>query len=174
MAKDPPSDEEASDEEASTSDEGDTESEGSQTGPEDAASPDSEGSDSEGSDSEGSDTEPEEPANKRSKGKREFRWPELRRSADDRLIAGIAGGLGDFFRIDPVIVRIGLIVLTFFGGVGPVLYLVSWLIVPLGDSGSILANALRSGARRRFRNLVGIGLIAFGLFVTAILSRQLF
>ena len=54
------------------------------------------------------------------------------------------------------------------------LYLVSWLIVPLGDSGSILANALRSGTRRRFRNLVGIVLIAFGLFVTAILSRNVF
>ena len=204
MAKDPPSDEEASDEEAPTSDEGDTESEGSQTGPGDAAPPDTEvsdtaGSDTEGSDSEvsdtevsdsegsdsevsdtevsdseGSDTEPEEPAEKHLKGKREFRWPELRRSADDRLIAGIAGGLGDFFRIDPVIVRVGFIVLALFGGVGPVLYLVSWLIVPLGDSGSILANALRSGARRRFRNLVGIVLIAFGLFVTAILSRNVF
>ena len=169
MAKDPPSDEEASDEEAPTSDEGDTESEGSDT-----EGSDSEVSDTEVSDSEGSDTEPEEPAEKHSKGKREFRWPELRRSADDRLIAGIAGGLGDFFRIDPVIVRVGFIVLALFGGVGPVLYLVSWLIVPLGDSGSILANALRSGARRRFRNLVGIVLIAFGLFVTAILSRNVF
>ena len=184
MAKDPPSDEEASDEEAPTSDEGDTESEGSQTGPEDAAPPDTEGSDSEGSDTEGSDTEgsdtegsdtePEEPAEKRSKAKREFRWLALRRSADDRLIAGVSGGLGDYFGIDPVIVRIGFIVLTFFGGVGPVLYLVSWLIVPLDDSGSILANALRSGAPRRFRNLAGIGLIAFGLFVTAILSRNFF
>ncbi len=179
MEKDPPSDEEASDEEAPTSDEGDTESEGSQTGPEDAAPPDTEVSDTEVSDTEVSDTEvsdtePEEPAEKRSKGKREFRWPELRRSADDRLIAGIAGGLGDFFRIDPVIVRIGFIVLTFFGGVGPALYLVSWLIVPLGDSGSILANVLRSGTRRRFRNLVGIVLIALGLFVTAILSRNIF
>ncbi len=176
MAKDPPSDEEAptSDEEAPTSDKGDTESEGSETGPEDAAPPDTEVSDTGGSDTGVGDTEPEEPADKRSKGKREFRWPELRRSADDRLIAGIAGGLGDFFRIDPVIVRIGFIVLALFGGVGPVLYLVSWLIVPLGDSGSILANALRSGARRRFRNLVGIVLIAFGLFVTAILSRNVF
>ena len=179
MAKDPPSDEEASDEEAPTSDKGDTESEGSETGPEDAAPPDTEVSDTGGSDTGGSDTgvgdtEPEEPAEKRSKAKREFRWPELRRSADDRLIAGVAGGLGDFFRIDPVIVRIGFIVLTFFGGVGWALYLVSWLIVPLGDSGSILANVLRSGAPRRFRNLVGIVLIAFGLFVTAILSRNVF
>ena len=116
----------------------------------------------------------EEPAAKSSKGKREFRWPALRRSKDDRLFAGVAGGLGDYFGIDPVIVRIGFIILTFFGGVGIALYLVSWLIVPLGDSGSILANALRSGARRRFRNLAGILLIVAGLFVTAILSRSVF
>ena len=119
-------------------------------------------------------SEPEEPAEEHAKAERKFRWPALRRSADDRLVAGVAGGLGDFFGIDPVIVRIGFIVLTFFGGVGLALYFVSWLIVPLGDSGSILANALRSGAPRRFRNLTGIVLIAFGLFVTAILSRNVF
>ena len=118
--------------------------------------------------------ESEKPSDQQTRPKRKFRWPALRRSKDDRLVAGIAGGLGDFFRIDPVIVRVGFIVLTLFAGVGPVLYLVSWLIVPLGDSGSILANALRSGAPRRFRNLAGIALIALGLFITALLSRNLF
>ncbi len=116
--------------------------------------------------------ETEEAAEEHSREKREFRWPALRRSKDDRLVAGIAGGLGDFFGIDPVIVRVAFIVLTLFGGVGLVLYLVSWLIVPLGDSGSILANALRSGAPRRLRNLAGIVLIAAGLLITAILSRN--
>ena len=117
---------------------------------------------------------PEEAAEEKTREKRKLRWPALRRSKDDRLVAGIAGGLGDFFRIDPVIVRVGFIVLTLFAGVGPFLYLVSWLIVPLGDSGSILANALRSGAPRRFRNIAGIVLIALGLFITAILSRNVF
>ncbi len=120
------------------------------------------------------EAEPEEAADEQTREKREFRWPALRRSKDDRLVAGIAGGLGDFFRVDPVIVRVGFIVLTLFAGVGPFLYLVSWLIVPLGDSGSILANALRSGAPRRFRNLAGIVLIAVGMFITAILSRNVF
>ena len=106
--------------------------------------------------------------------KREFRWPSLRRSPDDRLIAGVAGGLGVYFGIDPVIVRIGFIILTFFGGVGPALYLVAWLIVPLAGSGSILTELLRSNAPRRLRNLLGILLIVFGLFLTAVLSRELF
>ncbi len=119
-------------------------------------------------------TESEESSDQQTRPKRKFRWPALRRSRDDRLVAGVAGGLGDYFGIDPVIVRIGFIVLTFVGGVGPVIYLVSWLVVPLDDSGSILANALRSGAPRRFRNLAGIGLIAAGLAITAVLSRNLF
>ncbi len=120
------------------------------------------------------ETEPEEAADEQAGEKRKFRWPALRRSKEDRLVAGIAGGLGDLFRIDPVIIRVGFIVLTLFGGVGAVLYLVSWLVVPLGDSGSILANALRSGAPRRIRNLAGIVLIALGLLITAILSRNVF
>lgn len=140
----------------------------------DAESGDTETDAPESGDTEAEAPESEEPAEKPSKGKREFRWPALRRSEDDRLVAGVSGGLGDYFGIDPVIVRIGFIVLTFLGGVGLAFYLVSWLIVPLGDSGSILANALRSGASRRFRNLAGIVLIVAGLFVTAILSRNVF
>ena len=141
---------------------------------EQATTPDETEADGSGEVTDSENSEPEEPAEEHAKAERKFRWPALRRSADDRLVAGVAGGLGDFFGIDPVIVRIGFIVLTFFGGVGLALYFVSWLIVPLGDSGSILANALRSGAPRRFRNLTGIVLIAFGLFVTAILSRNVF
>ncbi|MCQ3807545.1 MAG: PspC domain-containing protein [Acidimicrobiaceae bacterium] len=119
-------------------------------------------------------TDPEEPAEEETREKREFRWPALRRSKEDRLVAGIAGGVGDYFRIDPVIVRVAFIVLTLVAGVGPVLYLLSWLVVPLGDSGSILANALRGGAPRRSRNLAGIVLIALGLFITLLLSRNVF
>ncbi|MXW62580.1 MAG: PspC domain-containing protein [Acidimicrobiaceae bacterium] len=159
MAKDPPADSEQP-----TVNEGDESAE--------AADPEAE--DTTPTDSETEDSESAEPTEKRAKAKREFRWPALRRSEDDRLIAGVSGGLGEYFGMDPVIVRIGFIILTFFGGVGIALYLMSWLIVPLGDSGSILANALRSGARRRFRNLAGILLIVAGLFVTAILSRNVF
>ncbi|MCY3849324.1 MAG: PspC domain-containing protein [Acidimicrobiaceae bacterium] len=139
-----------------------------------AGSDETESESSDPADAESAESTEERAKGKRAKGKREFRWPALRRSEDDRLVAGVSGGLGEYFGIDPVIVRIGFIVLTFFGGVGLALYLVCWLIVPLGDSGSILANALRSGARRRFRNLAGIVLIVAGLFVTAILSRNVF
>ena len=56
------------------------------------------------------------------------------RSSSDRVIAGVAGGLGRYFNIDPVVVRLALIVLVFFGGVGVIAYGAAWLIVPSDNS----------------------------------------
>jgi len=53
----------------------------------------------------------------------------LRRSKSDRYIAGVAGGLGRHFDIDPTVIRVVLVVLTFFGGAGILLYGVIWLFV---------------------------------------------
>lgn len=54
----------------------------------------------------------------------------LRRSRTDRKLAGVAGGLGRHFDIDPTIIRVGFVVLALFGGAGLLLYGVSWLLVP--------------------------------------------
>lgn len=56
---------------------------------------------------------------------RTYRWLELRRSSDDRLVGGVAGGIGEFFAGDPVIIRIAFIFLTLIGGFGVALYLAS-------------------------------------------------
>ena len=58
----------------------------------------------------------------------------LRRSVDDRYIAGVAGGIGRHFGIDPTVIRVLLAVLTFFGGAGVLLYAVCWLFVPEDSS----------------------------------------
>src|SRR5436190_16651280 len=57
----------------------------------------------------------------------------LTRSTSDRVIAGVAGGLGRYFGVDPVVMRLALIVLTFFGGAGVLLYGAAWLLVPSDD-----------------------------------------
>ena len=61
-------------------------------------------------------------------------WPEperrLWRSRKDRVIAGVCGGLGEYLKVDPVLVRIAAIVLVFAGGAGIVLYLVGWIAIP--------------------------------------------
>jgi phage shock protein PspC (stress-responsive transcriptional regulator) len=54
----------------------------------------------------------------------------LRRSTSNRYVAGVAGGLGRHFNIDPTVLRVLLVVLTFFGGAGLVIYAVCWLFVP--------------------------------------------
>ncbi len=55
----------------------------------------------------------------------------LYRSPTDRKIAGVCGGLGEYFHCDPVIFRIIFLLLILLGGFGLILYLVMWFIVPV-------------------------------------------
>ncbi len=54
----------------------------------------------------------------------------LYRDADDKYIAGVSGGLGAFFNLDPVWIRIAFVLFTFFYGFGPLLYIILWIAVP--------------------------------------------
>ena len=54
----------------------------------------------------------------------------LRRRSDDRVIGGVASGLGEFLNVDPLLVRIGFVGLMVFGGLGLLLYVGGWLLVP--------------------------------------------
>jgi phage shock protein C len=79
----------------------------------------------------------------------------LYRSEANRMLAGVCGGLGEFFGLDPTLVRVGFVVLA-FTPVGLPLYLVMWLIVPrhskLGDEPAAAArdavDEFRDRARR--------------------------
>jgi len=58
----------------------------------------------------------------------------LRRSRSDRMIAGVCGGVAEYFDIDPTIVRLGAVGLTLFARVGmPVVYLAMAIVMPLDD-----------------------------------------
>jgi len=54
----------------------------------------------------------------------------LYRSRDKRFIAGIAGGLGEYLDIDPIIIRIIIVLITVFHGIGILIYIVMWIVVP--------------------------------------------
>lgn len=54
----------------------------------------------------------------------------LYRSKTDRIVAGVCGGLGEYFAIDPIWFRLAFIVLAFGGGSGILVYLIMWLVVP--------------------------------------------
>ena len=54
----------------------------------------------------------------------------LFRSRDDRVVGGVAGGLGKYFDVDPVFFRVGFVATAFLGGLGVFLYLAALLFVP--------------------------------------------
>ena len=54
----------------------------------------------------------------------------LTRSKTDRVFAGVCGGLGEYFDVDPVIIRLIFVVVTVLGGAGFLAYIIMWIIVP--------------------------------------------
>jgi phage shock protein PspC (stress-responsive transcriptional regulator) len=57
----------------------------------------------------------------------------LYRSRIDKKIAGVCGGMGEYFDIDPLIIRIIFVALAISAGSGILLYLLLWLLVPYPD-----------------------------------------
>ena len=55
----------------------------------------------------------------------------LYRSETDVMLGGVCAGLGDFFNLDPSIIRLIFVVLFLSGTVGFWLYLVMWIVIPL-------------------------------------------
>jgi phage shock protein PspC (stress-responsive transcriptional regulator) len=54
----------------------------------------------------------------------------LYRSNKDKMLGGIAGGLAEYFAIDPTLVRIIFVVSLFAGGAGVLAYIILWIVVP--------------------------------------------
>lgn len=58
----------------------------------------------------------------------------LYRSQTSRQLGGVCGGLGEYFNIDPTLVRLAFAILALFGGAGLPLYIVMWIIIPEAPS----------------------------------------
>jgi len=85
----------------------------------------------------------------------------LMRSSTDRMLVGVAGGLGRYFGVDPVVFRIGFVLSLFFGGLGALAYLLLAVFVPTDGEPD---RAQRFGAR--FQDLGiwrGLGLVAIAI-----------
>ena len=81
----------------------------------------------------------------------------LRRSVTDRRVAGVAGGLARHLDIDPIIVRVALVVAVFFGGAGLLAYLGAWALVPEEGTDD---QPLGLDPRSRSLALAGVGVLA--------------
>lgn len=87
----------------------------------------------------------------------------LRRSKDDRLGVGVAGGLGKFFGIDPIIFRVLFVAMTFMGLTGLVAYIVCYAVIP--EEGAANSKLDRMIARMRQRNVPLWVIVALALFI---------
>ncbi|HEX8647596.1 MAG TPA: PspC domain-containing protein [Thermoleophilaceae bacterium] len=83
-----------------------------------------------------------------------------------RVLGGVAGGLGDYFRVDPILFRIGFAVLTFFGGAGLLAYVAMLLFVPAeGSDRPPLGIRFLRGDRTVWKR---VGLVTAVLVVSAV------
>jgi phage shock protein PspC (stress-responsive transcriptional regulator) len=55
----------------------------------------------------------------------------VRRSATDAKLTGLCGGIAQHWGVDPLLVRVGCVLLALSGGIGLVLYLAGWLLIPV-------------------------------------------
>ncbi len=55
----------------------------------------------------------------------------LHRSATDKMIGGVCGGLADYFSIDPALIRIVFVLLFVFGFSGALIYIIMWIVIPM-------------------------------------------
>ena len=63
-----------------------------------------------------------------------------RTTGSQKYVAGVAGGVARHLDIDPAIVRVLFVVLTFFGGAGLLLYGALWLLMPEDDGDQAMIN----------------------------------
>lgn len=105
----------------------------------------------------------------------------LYRSAHDRILGGVCGGLGAYLGVDPNLIRLAFVLLALFSGAGVILYLVLWLILPveggvyppraaaeLAGRARELGEEMRRAARvaiPRSGVIVGLGLVALGVLL---------
>ena len=76
---------------------------------------------------------------------------QLRRSGDDKMLAGVAGGIARYLNADVTLVRVIIAALALFTGAGVALYVAAWLLIPAGGEDQPAAAARVAGRRDRIR-----------------------
>jgi phage shock protein PspC (stress-responsive transcriptional regulator) len=84
----------------------------------------------------------------------------LTRRAENKLIGGVASGIADYFRIDPVLVRLAFLLLLLPGGIGILIYLIGWFVIP-PNTGAPAAGEQLLRRSPDWMRWIGVGLIAF-------------
>ena len=88
---------------------------------------------------------------------------DMRRSKDDRMLAGVCAGAAKYLNVDPIVIRVVIAVLTFVGLSGLILYIAAWFLLPAEDEQSIAAdwfNLDKNEEQVRLIGLVGAAVLA--------------
>jgi phage shock protein C len=93
----------------------------------------------------------------------------LERSSSDRMLAGVCGGLGRYFELNPTVFRVGFVVLTLLGGAGVLVYLAAVLVMPGEGRERSVAEQVLAERKERPWPLIGLAIVAVALIV--LLSR---
>jgi phage shock protein PspC (stress-responsive transcriptional regulator) len=93
----------------------------------------------------------------------------LERSSSDRMLAGVCGGLGRYFELNPTVFRVGFVVLTLLGGAGVLVYLAAALVMPGEGRDRSLAEQVLAERKERPWPLIGLAIVGVALIV--LLSR---
>jgi signal transduction histidine kinase/phage shock protein PspC (stress-responsive transcriptional regulator) len=92
--------------------------------------------------------------------------PPLARPRRGRLIGGVAAGTARHLRLEPLVVRIGFVVLAVAGGMGVIAYALLWMTMPLADPAAEAEQADDGAAEPPSRRQVlGLGLLGLGALV---------
>ena len=81
---------------------------------------------------------------------------DMRRSKDDRMLAGVCSGAARYLNVDPVVVRVIVVVLTFVGLSGLILYLAAWFLLPPEGEQSIAADWFNLDKNERQFRMLGL------------------
>ena len=54
----------------------------------------------------------------------------LHRSTKDKMLAGVCGGIAEYFQLDPTIIRVLFVLFSVFAGGGILAYIILWLVIP--------------------------------------------
>ena len=76
---------------------------------------------------------------------------QLRRSGEDKMLGGVAGGIARYLNVDVTLVRVIIAALTLFTGAGVALYVAAWLLIPADGEDQPLAAAWIAARRHRSR-----------------------
>jgi len=87
----------------------------------------------------------------------------VHRSSTERVIAGVCGGLAEYFEVDPSLVRVAFVVATLWSGLGLLLYVILAIVLPV-DPDAALVTVPRP---ERSRNLAAVVLILLGALLLA-------